>query len=138
MNSPFFYTIFFWIAWIFFIPVILKITPIGTELILIIVYSIIGVALYFLIPILITACVEDWREKKYQNNNSKTGTRKNFLNEQRLVERYRYLKLNKIENIITSNIDSSDKISLLEIVHGYAPETALRMIKDYKDKKPAA
>jgi hypothetical protein len=81
--------------------------------------------------------VEDQQEKKYQNNNSKTGTRKNFLKEQRLVERYRYLKLNKIENIITSNIDSSDKIVLLEIVHGYSPEAALRMIKDYKDKKPA-
>jgi hypothetical protein len=125
-------------VWIFFIPVILKILPIGTELIFIIVYSIIGIALYFLIPGLITTHVEDYQEKKYQDSNSKADARKNFLNEQRLVERYRYLKLNKIENIITSNIDSSDKIALLEIVHGCTLEAALRMIKEYEGKKGAA
>ena len=78
------------------------------------------------------------QEIKYQKRNLKAEAMKNFLDEQRLMKQHRYLKLNKKENIITSNIDKKDKISLLEIVHGYTPEAALQIIKEYEDKKGAA
>jgi len=138
MGFSFFYTIFFWITWILVIPVILKVVPIGAEFICMVVYSITGVALYFLIPNLVTAHLADQRGIKHQECNSKDETRKKFLDEQRLKKQYRYIKLNKKENIITSNINKRDKISLLEIVHGYTPEAALQMIKEYEDKKGAA
>ncbi|MCX5692121.1 MAG: hypothetical protein NTX47_00305 [Candidatus Omnitrophica bacterium] len=138
MGFSFFYTIFFGVTWILVIPVILKVIPVGAELICIFAYSIIGIALYFLIPNLITAYLEDQQEIKHQKRNSKVETKKKFLDEQRLMKQYRYLKLNKKESIITSNIDKKDKISLLEIVHGYTPEAALQMIKEYEDKKGVA
>ena len=132
------YTIFFWVTWILVIPVILKVIPIGTELIYMVIYSIIGAALYFLIPSLVTARLEDQQETKYQKSNLKTEARKKFLDEQRLRKQYRYIKLNKKENIITSDIDNKDKISLLEIAHGYTPEAASQIIEEYKKKKGAA
>ena len=132
------YTIFFWATWILVIPVVLKIIPAGTELICMVVYSIIGAALYFLIPNLVTACLEDQQEMKHQKRNLKAETRKKFLDEQRLRKQYRYIKLNKKENIVTSNIDNKDKIALLEIAHGYTPEAALQIIEEYKKKKDAA
>lgn len=95
MGFSFFYTIIYWVAWILVIPVILKITPIGTELICMVMYSIIGAALYFLIPSLVTACLEDQQETKYQKSNLKTEARKKFLDEQRLIKQRRYIKLNK-------------------------------------------
>jgi hypothetical protein len=127
------YTIFFWVVWILIIPVIFKIIPIGTELIWMIIYSVVGVALYFLIPNLVTAYLPNQEAIKYQKRNLKAEAKKKFLDEQRLMKQYKYLKLNKKENIITSNIDKKDKITLLEIVHGYTPETALQMIKEYEN-----
>ena len=138
MNFSYIYTIFFWIVWVIIIPVIIKVSPIGAELLCISAYSIIGVALYFLIPNLANTCLQKQQEIKCQKRNLKTKTMKNFLDEQRLMKQYRYLKLNKKENIITSNIDKKDKISLLEIVHGYTPEAALQIIKECEDKKGAA
>ncbi|MEK6733410.1 MAG: hypothetical protein AABY55_07265 [Candidatus Omnitrophota bacterium] len=137
MGFSLFYTIFFWVIWILVIPVILKVIPAGTELICMVVYPIIGAALYFLIPNLVTAHLEDQQEIKYQRHNSKAEARKKFLDEQRLRKQYRYIKLNKKENIISSNIDNKDKIALLGIAHGYTPEAALQIIEEYKKKKSA-
>ena len=128
------YTIFFWATWILVIPVVLKIIPAGTELICMVVYSIIGAALYFLIPNLVTACLEDQQEMKHQKRNLKAETRKKFLDEQRLRKQYRYMKLNKKENIISSDIDKKDKIALLEIMHGCSPESAQQLINQYENK----
>ena len=138
MGFSFFYTIFFWVAWILFIPVILKAIPTGTELIYMVAYSIIGTALYFLIPNLVTERIEDRQEIKNQERYLKDNVRKKFLDEQRLRKQYRYIKLNKKENIIASDIDKKDKISLLGIVHGYTPEAALQIIEEYQKKKGAA
>jgi len=74
------------------------------------------------------------RVKKYKENGLKNEVKNKFLNEQRLKERYRYVKLNKKENIITSNIDKKDKIALLEIIHGCSPESAQQLINKYENE----
>jgi hypothetical protein len=119
MDFSLTYTIFFWVTWVIVIPVILKVVPAGTELIYMVVYSIIGAALYFLIPNLVTARLEDQQETKYQNRNLKTEAKKKFLDEQRLIKQRRYIKSDKKENTITT------------------PKTALQIIEEYKKKKSA-
>jgi len=114
--------------------VILKTSPFGSELITIIVCAILGVALYFFIPPIATECMGILRVKKYKENGLKNEVKNKFLNEQRLKERYRYVKLNKKENIITSNIDKKDKIALLEIIHGCSPESAQQLINKYENE----
>ena len=138
MGFSLFYTIFFWLTWIIFIPIILKAIPIGTELIYMVVYSIVGTALYFLIPNLITERIENQQETKYQERDLKAEARRKFLDEQRLRKQYRYIKLNKKENIIAGDIDNKDKIALLGIAHGYTPEAAAQIIEEYQKKKGAA
>jgi uncharacterized membrane protein YcjF (UPF0283 family) len=134
MSFSIFYTLFFWIAWISILTVILKTAPFGAELITIIVCAISGIALYFFIPPIVTECLGILRVKKYKENSIKNEAKDKFLNEQRLKERYRYIKLNKKENIIASDIDKKDKISLLEIIHGCTPESAQQLIKEYENK----
>lgn len=135
MNFSVFYTFFFWIAWISILMVILKITPFGSELITIVICAISGVALYFFIPPIVTECLEILRVKKYKDNSIKIEIKNKFLSEQRLRERYKYIKLNKKENIIASDIDKKDKISLLEIVHGYTTKSAQQLIEEYENKR---
>ena len=134
MSFSIFYTFFFWIAWISILMVILKVTPFGAELITIIVCAISGMVLYFFIPPIITECLGILRVKKYKKNSVKDEAKSRFLNEQRLKERYRYIKLNKKENIISSDIDKKDKIALLEIMHGCSPESAQQLINQYENK----
>ncbi|MDP2911948.1 MAG: hypothetical protein Q8N76_06435 [Candidatus Omnitrophota bacterium] len=95
MGFSFFYTIIYWVAWILVIPVILKVIPTGTELIYMVAYSITGTALYFLIPNLVTARIEDQQEIKQEKRYLKADARKKFLDEQRLIKQRRYIKLNK-------------------------------------------
>jgi len=113
---------------------ILKITPLGVELIAIVICAILGVALYFFIPTMATECLGILRVKKNKEDGVKNVAKNKFLNEQHLKERYRYIKLNKEENIIASDIDKKDKISLLEIIHGHDTESAQRLIKEYENK----
>ena len=114
------YTICFWVIWILIIPVILKVIPAGTELIYMVAYSIAGAALYFSIPGLVTAHLEDQQETKYQKRNSKADARKKFLDEQRLIKQRRYIKSDKKENTITT------------------PKAASQIIEEYQKKKGAA
>ena len=79
-----------------------------------------------------TECVGSLQVKKYEKDKMKLETKKKFLNEQRLVKRYRYIKLNRKDDIISSGIDKKDKISLLELVHGYTPEAASQLIEEYE------
>lgn len=138
MNFSIFYTLFFWVAWIGIITIILKVVPMGAELITIFICAVSGVALYFSIPSIVTECLETLQDKKHDENKMKSEDRKKFLNEQYLRKRYRYIKLNKKENILASNIDKKDKISLLEIVYGYTPESAQQLIQEYENKKGGA
>jgi len=134
MSFSIFYTFFFWIAWVSILTVILKAIPVGAELITIVICAISGIALYFFIPTIINECLGGLQVKKYKENNRKIETKNKFLNEQRLRERYKYIKLNKKENIIASNIDKRDKIALLEIMHGYTHESAQQLIKECENK----
>jgi len=132
MSFSISYTFFFWIAWINILSVILKVVPPGAELITVVICAISGVALYFLIPCIVTECMGNLQGKKYEKDNMKLEAKKKFLNEQNLIKKYRYIKLNRKENIVSSSIDKKDKISLLEIVHGYTPEAALQLIEEYE------
>lgn len=107
----------------------------GAELITICICAILGVALYFSAPSIVTECLENLRDKKPDKNKMISESRKKFLNEQYLRKRYRYIKLNKKENIISSTIDKKDKISLMEVVHGDTPEFAQQLIQEYENKK---
>ncbi len=132
MSFNIVYTFLFWIAWIGILLVILKIVPPGAELIIVVICAFSGVMLYFLIPYIVTEFMGNLQVKKHEKNSRKLETKKKFLNEQHLIKKYRYIKLNKKENIVSSNIDKKDKISLLEIVHKYTPEAALQLIEEYE------
>src|SRR3989338_2691361 len=129
MNRAVFYSLFFWIIWLALIPVILKAIPAGTELISMIIYSFIGLGLYFCMSQFLTSSLDKEYEKKYKGQREKSKTREQFLREQLLFKKYRYIKLNIKENIIAGNINAKDKIALLEIVHGYSPEDARQLIE---------
>ena len=75
MNRAVFYSLFFWIIWLALIPVILKAIPAGTELISMIIYSFIGLGLYFCMSQFLTSSLDKEYEKKYkgQREKSKTG-----------------------------------------------------------------
>ena len=129
------YTFFFWVIWIGIIVITLKVVPLGSELITIFISVVLGITLYFSMPSIVTECLGNLQDKKKDKNKMGSEVRKNFLNEQYLRKRYRYIKLNKKENIISSDIDKKDKIALLEIAHGYTPESAQQLIQEYENKK---
>jgi len=134
MNFSIFYALFFWVVWIGITTIILRVVPVGTELITIFICAVSGVVLYFSILFIVTECLGNLQDKKQDKDKMRSEIRKKFLNEQYLRKRYRYIKLNKKENIISSNIDKKDKISLLEIVHGYTPESAQQLIYEYENR----
>lgn len=134
MSRSIFYHLFFWVIWLAVIPAILKVIPVGSELISMVIYSFIGLGLYFSISRFLTFRLDREYEKNYKGQIEKTKTREQFLREQRLIKKYRYIKLNIKENIIDSNIGAKDKTALLEIIHGYSPEDARQLIEKAVNK----
>jgi mannitol-specific phosphotransferase system IIBC component len=135
MTFSVFYALFFWAAWIGTMMIILKVVPIGTELLTVFISAVLGVVMYFFISSIVTKCNRNLQDKKLDKDKTKSEIRKIFLNEQYLRKRYRYINLNKKEDIISSNIDKKDKIALLKIVHGYTPESAGQLIQAYESKR---
>lgn len=133
MKPYYFYILFFWIIWLLAIPFILKFIPAGSELISMVIYSLLGLALYVSIPAMVDAFIDKIEEKRYEAGHAKSGDKAKFLVEQRLRRKYRYIKLNVKENIINSpSIEKSDKLLLLQIMHDCTPDEAYNLLGTVK------
>lgn len=123
------YTTFFWLTWLLILPLVLKVVADEWALIYIFVYSLVGLAAYFTLPRVFEKCMDNIESDKYQGRKTIEQNKEMFFEEQRLRKKYRYIKLNKKENIINSDIDRSDKILLLEIIHGCSREEISRLLQ---------
>jgi len=130
-----YYTLIFWLVWLIFIPILLKIVPSGSELIYVVVYSLVGIAMYFTIPSIFDILLGRIDKEKYQDIRETEQNKKLFFQEQSLRKKYKYIKLEKEENIINSNaISKGDKILLLSIVHGHSQEEIAMLFEKNKSQ----
>lgn len=83
-----------------------------------------------MLPAVFEECSSKIEKEKHQDQKAIEQNKKIFLEEQRLRKKYKYIKLNNKENIINSNIDMSDKVLLLKIVHGCSQEEISRLLQE--------
>jgi len=133
-----YYSIFYWLIWLVFMPVVIKYASLGKELLGVVIYAFLGLALYFTLPVITDISLSKIERKRFELRKTRECERKRFLKEQQLRKKYRYIKLKIKEDIINSNIDKNDKVFLLEAIHGCAPDEARRLVEAaeiQKDKK---